>query len=116
MVEGFALSPQQRRLWSLQDPSDSWPYTTRATVRISGRLDRAALRSALERVVARHEILRTTFFATESMSVPVQVILAPDARTDYEDVAGLTIPLGQSVLPVVRAGHAVPVPLPSRIP
>jgi amino acid adenylation domain-containing protein len=72
-VEGFHVSPQQRRIWALDGGGDS-PYRSRCEVRIRGRLDVHAFREALDEVVARHEILRTTFYASEEMSLPVQVV------------------------------------------
>ncbi|PYS75786.1 MAG: non-ribosomal peptide synthetase, partial [Acidobacteria bacterium] len=66
-------SPQQRRLWSLMC-SGGTPYRVQCAALIDGPLDTPALVSALEGVVARHEILRTTFRRLPGMNVPVQVI------------------------------------------
>jgi amino acid adenylation domain-containing protein len=73
-VEGFRLSPQQRRLWSLQQADGTQPFRVRAMVLLEGRLDVVALREAVRRVVLRHEILRTTFRRLPGMAFPVQVI------------------------------------------
>ncbi|TMQ65448.1 MAG: amino acid adenylation domain-containing protein [Candidatus Eisenbacteria bacterium] len=56
------LSSAQRRLWFLQeiDPLSS-AYTISGAVLLRGDLDLAALQAALDGVVARHEVLRTTF-------------------------------------------------------
>lgn len=53
----------QRRLWFLDqlDPAASMAYHVPIAVRISGALDRAALKAALDGVWARHESLRTRF-------------------------------------------------------
>ncbi len=41
--------------------------------------------------------------------------IAPDwVQTDVEDLAGLRLPPGQRVLPVLRTGGPLPVPLPTR--
>jgi amino acid adenylation domain-containing protein len=92
-VEGFQLSPQQRHLWSFaRQVSDSAsPYSARAVVRIRGDVDLSALRSALDRLPARHEILRTTFFAPEEIAMPLQVI-APSS----ERVSGVVLTLTTS--------------------
>ena len=72
-VEGFHLSPQQRRIWALDCGTDS-PYRSRCEVRIHGRLDAQAFRQVFDGVVARHEIMRTLFYASDEMTVPVQVV------------------------------------------
>ncbi|MEM7582121.1 MAG: amino acid adenylation domain-containing protein [Acidobacteriota bacterium] len=71
-IEGFRISPQQRRLWSLPDGGGvharSW-----CRARLRGRLDLLRLASAVDAVVARHEILRTRFELMEGL--PCQVVL-----------------------------------------
>jgi amino acid adenylation domain-containing protein len=53
----------QERLWFLSelDPAASPAYTMAGAVRIRGQLDTARLERAIGRVIARHEVLRTTF-------------------------------------------------------
>jgi pristinamycin I synthase-3/4 len=79
-MEGFPLSPQQRRLWAVQPPGPPG-WWAEAEVRVTGPLDAWRLGAAVEAVVARHEILRTTFRRPAGIAVPVQVVaehLAPD--------------------------------------
>ncbi|HEX6861231.1 MAG TPA: condensation domain-containing protein, partial [Thermoanaerobaculia bacterium] len=76
-VEGFALSPQQERLWQLQEGGMEGSYGAFCAVRIAGDLDPERLRQALGRVVQRHEILRTGFQRIPGLSVPLQVIGGP---------------------------------------
>ncbi|MFE2378170.1 amino acid adenylation domain-containing protein [Streptomyces sp. NPDC059398] len=70
------LSPAQQRLWFLHrmDPDDA-SYHIPVAVRLTGTLDRDALRCALADVVARHESLRTLI--QESGGDPHQTVLAP---------------------------------------
>src|SRR5262249_14769221 len=58
-------------------------YHMPAALKVSGPLDRAALRAALDRVVARHEILRTRFISIDGK--PEQVIEAPDIGFDLSE-------------------------------
>jgi amino acid adenylation domain-containing protein len=71
-VKRVRLSPQQRRLWSLLPGSLN--HQALCALLIEGKLDKDVLRNALEVVVQRHEILRTTFHQSPEMSIPMQVI------------------------------------------
>ena len=66
------LSFSQQRLWFLDqlapaDPTYNIPYV----MTIEGQLDISALQRALNAVVARHEVLRTTFKNIEGTPIPV---------------------------------------------
>jgi amino acid adenylation domain-containing protein len=71
---GFRLSPQQKRLWLLQLLYPQSAFLAQAACAISGPLDSARLRSALASVVARHEILRTSYNRPTGHRLPLQVI------------------------------------------
>ncbi|MEK6283070.1 MAG: condensation domain-containing protein, partial [Acidobacteriota bacterium] len=75
-IEGYRLSPQQERLWFLQQPGagGGLPQRAACAILIEGELLPEVLRGALSRVVDRHEILRTNFELFPAMTVPVQVI------------------------------------------
>ncbi|AUY52501.1 non-ribosomal peptide synthetase, partial [Streptomyces sp. CB01881] len=81
--ETFPLSPPQQRLWFLEKltPGTS-AYCLPMAARLSGPLDVAALERALNRVVARHEALRTAF--VDHAGEASQVVTAQQ---------GLTVPL-----------------------
>ncbi|OJF15883.1 non-ribosomal peptide synthetase [Couchioplanes caeruleus] len=72
----YPLSSGQRRLWFLDrfHPGDP-VYNIPVASRIAGPLDHAALRVALDTVVARHGALRTTF--ADSGGEPVQLVHPP---------------------------------------
>lgn len=61
LEQGTPLSPQQQRLWLLQKDTVGWPYRSWCSISLRGALDAEALKNALESVVSRHKILRTTF-------------------------------------------------------
>jgi amino acid adenylation domain-containing protein len=83
-LEGFRLSPQQKHLWLLQNQlnepqrhkehKEETPYRVRFAISIEGKLDLTALKVALQKVVDRHEILRTSFHCLPGMTIPLQVI------------------------------------------
>ncbi len=59
----LALSFAQQRLWFITqlDERASRAYHISVALRLRGALDRQALRAALNRIVARHESVRTRF-------------------------------------------------------
>ncbi len=60
--ERIPLSPAQQRLWFLaQMEGVGAAYHIRTGLHLQGELNQAGLRWALDRLVARHEVLRTTF-------------------------------------------------------
>ncbi|QBZ90211.1 amino acid adenylation domain-containing protein [Pseudomonas viciae] len=61
--QALPLSLAQQRLWFLDqlDHAASVAYHMPAALHLRGQLDRHALQRALDRIVARHESLRTTF-------------------------------------------------------
>ena len=70
-ISGFKLSHQQERVW-LQDGQSS--FGASCTILIEGPLEPSRLRSALQSVLDRHEILRTVFHRQAGVKVPFQVI------------------------------------------
>jgi amino acid adenylation domain-containing protein len=76
--EALPLSFAQQRLWFLAqlDERAGAAYAMPAGVRLKGSLDAAALRAAMDRIVARHEALRTCFDSVDG--APVQLISPPE--------------------------------------
>ncbi len=91
----LALSFAQQRLWFLAQMEGvrvSEAYHIPGGFRLEGTLDQAALAAALDRIVARHEALRTTF--SERDGVAVQVIAPPDIGLALQthDLSGIDDP------------------------
>src|SRR5690348_14764733 len=74
VIEGFQLSPQQAHLWSLQQNADECGFRAQCVIALEGLLDSQALEAALNKIISRHEILRTAFRRLPGMSLPLQVI------------------------------------------
>ncbi|MBV9788527.1 MAG: amino acid adenylation domain-containing protein, partial [Chloroflexi bacterium] len=69
----FPLSFAQQRLWFIHQLDPANPiYNLSRVLQLAGQLDAAALEQSLNAVIARHEILRTTFTAVDG--VPMQVL------------------------------------------
>jgi amino acid adenylation domain-containing protein/FkbM family methyltransferase len=107
MIQGFQLSPQQERLWRLA-PSAAGAFRALLALAIEGELDPAALDAAVRRVIARHEILRTTFVRLPGMEIPLQYIGEGDVHLTWEpepwgEVAGGTVPFDLERGPTLRA-------------
>ncbi|MFJ4986608.1 non-ribosomal peptide synthase/polyketide synthase [Streptomyces sp. NPDC088732] len=91
------LSFAQQRLWFLGElEGPSGLYNIPIALRLTGGLDRAALRAALTDVVARHEALRTVFRSVDG--TPEQHILGPD---------GIELPLTTAEVPEGELERAV---------
>ncbi|WP_212004586.1 non-ribosomal peptide synthetase [Chitinophaga sp. HK235] len=71
------LSYSQERLWFIDQLEGSLPYHIPSVLGLHGRLDVAALSSALCTIVNRHEVLRTVMVPYEGM--PYQQVLAADS-------------------------------------
>ncbi|MGW0183865.1 amino acid adenylation domain-containing protein, partial [Nocardia sp. NPDC003345] len=83
--ERVPLSLAQRRMWFLNRfDEQSAAYSIPIAVRLSGELDVAALRTAIDDLVDRHEVLRTYYPETDEG--PVQVV-----RPLGEPVVGLSV-------------------------
>ncbi len=66
----------QQRLWLIEHLQNAGAaYHIPLAIRMQGRLDRDALQAALDRIVERHEVLRTCF--SQSAGAVVQVVTPP---------------------------------------
>src|SRR4026207_927315 len=73
-IVGYALGPQQKQLWNEKQSSGLGVH---AALLIDGPLAISRLQEAVDCVVARHEILRTSFAWLAGMQTPLQVIDPP---------------------------------------
>ncbi len=91
------LSFAQQRLWFLdQLEGPSFTYNAPMALRLRGELDRAALRTAIEDVVGRHEALRTIFVDVDGQ--PFQrIVPAGEADIRFEVVAVASAELAQKL-------------------
>ena len=100
------LSSAQHRLWFLDqlDRAASAAYHMSAGFQLRGSLNHTALQAALNRIVARHEILRTAFVATAT-GEPIQVIAPPDIgfALTRQDLRGLPAAAGAALLEQICA-------------
>ena len=80
MTKRYPVSFAQQRLWFLEQLTPGQPaYHIPCAMRLRGPLDAGALQAALDRVVARHAVLRTTIAAVDG--VPEQVVADRGAIT-----------------------------------
>jgi amino acid adenylation domain-containing protein len=105
-TERPVLSFAQRRLWFLHQLDVGSPaYNIPAALELAGELDRAALAAALGEVVARHEVLRTTFVEVAGETEPLPRVAEPAAWTlPLVDLSRMPLP-GRAAL-VRRIGAA----------
>ena len=87
---GYELSPQQRRLWQLQNAGQSKCFGAQCVALIEGPLDKDVLQAALSHVVRTHQILRTRFFFSAEVTIPLQVIDDAEAASlTHHDLSSL---------------------------
>jgi amino acid adenylation domain-containing protein len=102
------LSWAQQRLWFLDqlDHSAGVAYHMPAVLRLKGVLDRAALRATLDRLIARHENLRTTFIIVDGE--PAQSIAPPGIgfALAAQDLDGLDAPAQDAAVKTLSAEEA----------
>src|SRR5947209_10675843 len=83
------LSPQQRRLWMLQQNQPAQPYRSYCTLSVEGPIDLLVLKRAARLLVDRHAILKTYFVIATGSKFPVPVVMddfsVPIAEFDISD-------------------------------
>jgi len=71
-LKGFQLSPQQKYLWLLQQNNSA--YLTQFSLFLEGSLKPKILKTSLQQVINRHEILKTHFRRLSGIKLPVMVV------------------------------------------
>jgi len=89
ILNGFRLSPQQRRVWRLLQTGAR--LRSRLVLRFAGPLDVPALQSVLASVAERYEVLRTSFPRLAGMTLPVQVVAEPEETPVQLDLLSLAL-------------------------
>ncbi|OLF11713.1 hypothetical protein BLA60_12385 [Actinophytocola xinjiangensis] len=106
----FAPTVAQRQLWTLArlTPEASAAYHQSAVLRLTGKLDVAALRRAVNRVVARHEALRTVFDLEDGWQRVLPEVVVDVPEVDGEDgITGLSRePFDLATGPLLRCAVA----------
>lgn len=109
-THSFPLSFAQQRLWFLDQFEPNTPlYTITQAFRIQGHLYQHTLRYALEGIVARHELLRTTYgtAAGSTEGSPEQIIAAQSAvPIPLLDLRGLAEPRREAVAKQLATAEA----------
>jgi amino acid adenylation domain-containing protein len=89
-IESYRLSPQQRRLWQLQQTERSQAYGSQCAVVLDGALVEINLKEALYSLINQHEILRTTMELMPGWRWPVQAVSdTPLLSWNQVDLRGL---------------------------
>ncbi|MBD2498547.1 non-ribosomal peptide synthetase [Nostoc sp. FACHB-280] len=73
-IEGYKLSPQQKRLWYFQQ--NNLAYHAKLGILIQGNLNIQLLKESLHQMIKRHDILRTAFHQLSEIKYPIQIITA----------------------------------------
>ena len=91
--EGAPLSWSQQRLWFLEQFEDlGAAYHIEGALRLEGDLDEVALQRTLDRIVERHEALRTVFGRAEDGEPVQRVELGEEFALERHDLSKLAEP------------------------
>jgi amino acid adenylation domain-containing protein/thioester reductase-like protein len=74
IIEGYSISPQQLTAWRASGALGFHTCTTDISLLLTGAIGQDRVNEALQRVILRHEILRSAFPVAEEIGVPLQVV------------------------------------------
>jgi len=97
-LEGYRISPEQRRAWAVQQ-SKRTELGASAVVMVEGCLDGGRLRNCVDWAAKQFEILRTNFQQLNGMTEPLQVI-SGDAEWQWskKDLTGYSAQEQQEIV------------------
>jgi amino acid adenylation domain-containing protein len=72
-IEGYKLSAQQQRIWSLQKQAGT-TFLAKISISFKGKLDVNLLKTSLNKLVEDHEIFSTHFAMVNGFAYPLQVL------------------------------------------
>ncbi|MGW4355670.1 amino acid adenylation domain-containing protein [Nocardia sp. NPDC004582] len=109
------LSPAQQRMWFVNrfDPA-SPAYNVPVALRLTGRLDHAALRAALRDVLNRHETLRTVYPDIDGVGMQ-RVLDADEVPLELEPIPVTVGALPAMVAETIGEGFDVTAAVPLRV-
>ncbi len=82
-IEGYRLSPQQKYVWLMQKAGPV--FRSQCAVLLEGDICPDLFKNSFQKVVRRHEILRTVFRCLPGVDIPIQVI-TEDAVLNYQEI------------------------------
>ncbi|MBN9381657.1 MAG: amino acid adenylation domain-containing protein [Chitinophagaceae bacterium] len=74
----YLLSPQQRRIWLLQENTGNI-FITKCCLRIGGSMDKDGVAAVLRKISSSQDMLRAEFVVMEELEFPLQTVASPDA-------------------------------------
>jgi amino acid adenylation domain-containing protein len=98
VLEGYRISPEQRRAWIVQQSKKAEPGAS-AVVMVEGCLDSGRFRGCVDWIAKEYEILRTNFQQVNGMTEPLQVI-SSDAEWQWskKDLTGYSAQEQQEIV------------------
>ena len=110
LADDYPLSPPQQRVYMVSQLEQSIAYQMPAVVRLKGTLQREKLTEAFERLIKRHDMLRTSFHTIKGVprqrvapSVPFQIEHLPGGTME-ENMQQLIRPFDLECAPLLRIG------------
>lgn len=111
--DNYKMSPAQRRIYMVNDIDDAGiAYNMPGALKLSGRLELEKIRTAFEKLLERHEILRTSFhyldgeYVQKIHAAAVMDLIAVKGRDIYDIASKFVHPFDLSKVPLMRAAYA----------